>query len=198
MHSHALDVSLLVRLWVEIKMNRITSWCIKSASLWGCELKYYFKRTGRALGMVSLLVRLWVEILTAYHSEKLLNVSLLVRLWVEMVEKIMKEYRKKSQPPCEAVSWNEQPKTASQISELSASLWGCKLKYKKNVRDCSDACQPPCEAVSWNNKENVKDLDIFLSASLWGCELKLPAVNPETHTLPVSLLVRLWVEIQEA
>ena len=56
-------VSLFVRLWVEIQISG-RQWCrIRSASSWGCELKWpdivpVFWRI-----LVSLFVRLWVEIL---------------------------------------------------------------------------------------------------------------------------------------
>ena len=100
----------------------------KSASLWGCELKY------RCLGY-------WLELIT---------VSLLVRLWVEIWKILQQYYRKEGQPPCEAVSWNGitrnsilsvavsllvrlwveiHLKVLYMVIQLSASLWGCELKF---------------------------------------------------------------------
>ena len=82
---------------------------------------------------------------------------------------------------------------------LSASLWGCELKYEdilfgfrceavsllvrlwvemifaKTAR-LTDCSQPPCEAVSWNSQGRVYSKSASLSASLWGCELKCPVM----------------------
>ena len=147
-----------------------------SASLWGCELKYILIHFNFPRLLVSLLVRLWVEICDGFYAVNTSLVSLLVRLWVEITLNIPQASYSNSQPPCEAVSWNvmlANPK----LNELqSASLWGCELKYK--IWKVNPPCcfsQPPCEAVSWNN------LPIRLF-----------------HFLPVSLLVRLWVEIKTA
>ena len=151
----AAAVSLLVRLWVEItsgtrpfqKQKRqppceAVSWNfnqtitatgrIRSASLWGCELKcsrsrlhilHYSQPPCEAvswnpfLGLnltsaeVSLLVRLWVEMhMPLIHSSCNL-VSLLVRLWVEMI-----------------------PLLSHGRSGKSASLWGCELKLSWAVK----------------------------------------------------------------
>ena len=55
--------------------------------------------------------------------------------------------------------------------------------------------QPPCEAVSWNTA-NIRILTSFeSSASLWGCELKCVKKQKYLLEIWVSLLVRLWVEI---
>ena len=58
-------------------------------------------------------------------------------------------------------------------SVVSASLWGCELKYR-----------------SLQQQRTWKE-----SASLWGCELKCGSYAIGLCGLPVSLLVRLWVEI---
>ena len=101
---------------------------------------------------------------------------------------------------------------------MSASSWGCELKYSINYRDshCS-FCQPLREAVSWNNEYTQKATPadksasswgcelkckygiVFfrqsLSASSWGCELKYESNQNSLVQSPVSLFVRLWVEI---
>ena len=120
-----------------------------SASLWGCELKFWPCYGSYPSVSVSLLVRLWVEIHPGLKAREIAPVSLLVRLWVEM---------------CRPSDRHVYP--------LSASLWGCELKWQTGGRT----------AGKWT------------SASLWGCELKWckSVQKPKTG---VSLLVRLWVEI---
>ena len=56
-------VSLLVRLWVEMFLRGFSNFDYLSASLWGCELKWFSSAVIRSTSDVSLLVRLWVEIL---------------------------------------------------------------------------------------------------------------------------------------
>ena len=80
------------------------------------------------------------------------------------------------QPPCEAVSWNN-------------------FRFTPALLSCG---QPPCEAVSWNTNIPRSMPCEALSASLWGCELKLLRILPLSVLSPVSLLVRLWVEIRQA
>ena len=101
---------------------------------------------------VSLLVRLWVEITALQNLHPCLHVSLLVRLWVEIsiYHHLLSNV------------W------------LSASLWGCELKYLR---------------INYNVIKSW-------SASLWGCELKCDTVLLLLMTYHVSLLVRLWVEIR--
>ena len=166
-------VSLLVRLWVEI------SSIISDASSTPCQppceaVSWNTRISGQAerLNDVSLLVRLWVEIFLVSIPFSFLIVSLLVRLWVEM----------------------HRTDIAAEDGR-SASLWGCELKLKYDQR-FSDVCtgQPPCEAVSWNS--------IFLTISIvrprqppceavsWNTMLSIGKM-----WAPVSLLVRLWIEI---
>ena len=102
-------VSLLVRLWVEMPYRLNHNLHTQSASLWGCELKYHPFRVYMGRLYVSLLVRLWVEINIHTTLERL----------------------PLCQPPCEAVSWNNDSET--------------------NVYTLD--CQPPCEAVSWNRRK---------------------------------------------
>ena len=120
-----------------------------SASLWGCELKCYIyfdtwkgKQCQPPCEAVS-----WNAFVATVNCGK--TVSLLVRLWVEII--------------CMAVR---------NISVVSASLWGCELKYSTVLYRYTGWSQPPCEAVSWNFNTG-------------GCD----------ENRNVSLLVRLWVEI---
>ena len=77
------------------------------------------------------------------------------------------------QPPCEAVSWN------------AVAIRG---QY-------GATSQPPCEAVSWNAIISCNNKVDTSSASLWGCELKYLLIGSGGSRWVVSLLVRLWVEI---
>ena len=55
-------VSLFVRLWVEIAVDILVPPAQKSASSWGCELKFCCISVCDLFCVVSLFVRLWVEI----------------------------------------------------------------------------------------------------------------------------------------
>ena len=123
----------------------------------------------------------------------------------------------KSQPPCEAVSWNILSPIAEKVRSKSASLWGCELKslsYLMTGKEDRSASlwgcelksypsvfplfqlrQPPCEAVSWNDLIIYGTFRLCVSASLWGCELKCVVQQQSESCDAVSLLVRLWVEI---
>ena len=102
-------------------------------------------------------------------------------------------------------------------AEWSASLWGCELKSSQNTAKSQEFGQPPCEAVSWNCWDIYKATPDIPSASLWGCELKYyendgfgsldsqPPCEAVSWNIDsdrvlvesaVSLLVRLWVEIE--
>ena len=76
----------------------------------------------------------------------------------------------------------------------SASSWGCELKYEKSFRSIENHSQPPREAVSWNKKKDWKGLGKI-------SQPPREAVSWNIHMLArnyfdfVSLLVRLWVEI---
>ena len=142
-------VSLLVRLWVEITAPGSVGQTGKSASLWGCELKFH-------------------EVILDEHVAcqppcEAVSWNMEARKERDMI------YR---QPPCEAVSWNMgrvRGYTADRIvsllvrlwvemgncmgtpaSQTSASLWGCELKYP------------------WETSTLIRTR----SASLCGCELK--------------------------
>ena len=102
-------------------------------------------------------------------------------------------------------------------AEWSASLWGCELKSSQNTAKSQEFGQPPCEAVSWNCWDIYQATPDIPSASLWGCELKYyendgfgsldsqPPCEAVSWNIDsdrvlvesaVSLLVRLWVEIE--
>ena len=165
------NVSLLVRLWVEILLPTALKSAVRRQP--PCEAVSWniWFWLCCCSSTVSLLVRLWVEIIFCHHYTMLRFVSLLVRLWVEICNLTTIIWNIICQPPCEAVSWNVI------ASFLTASKEG----------------QPPCEAVSWNSfsMASFTSLDVSLlvrlwvempvvadlnirhsSASLWGCELK--------------------------
>ena len=99
-------VSLFVRLWVEIQISG-RQWCrIRSASSWGCELKYDDVSAYGEFDWVSLFVRLWVEMSSVCVVFIFAFVSLFVRLWVEI--------------QISGRQW---------CRIRSASSWGCELKY---------------------------------------------------------------------
>ena len=166
-----------------------------SASLWGCELKWDNVQGQGLCSCVSLLVRLWVEIRFFANKFKWYLVSLLVRLWVEIYLAVVS-----SRFPWSASLWGCELKLVTgysfNLQEESASLWGCELKSCVSNRFLYLIGQPPCEAVSWNIRWQCSFWCCFPSASLWGCELKYRenVITDEQHF--VSLLVRLWVEME--
>ena len=123
------------------------------------------------------------------------TVSLLVRLWVEISIHQFIAYAISRQPPCEAVSWNVLSDCVLLLLLSSASLWGCELK-------CVCVSSSECffqSASLWGCELKYRSLQQQRtwkeSASLWGCELKCGSYAIGLCGLPVSLLVRLWVEI---
>ena len=125
-----------------------------SASSWGCELKFYYitiaswRRDGQPLREA---------------------VSWNIRCSKCVIIKL-------SQPLREAVSWNGICVELWIDFLMSASSWGCELKY-----------YPSSTALS-----SVQ------SASSWGCELKLKHVPQHLSKEVVSLFVRLWVEMDSS
>ena len=118
-----------------------------------------------------------------------------MRLWVE----ILRLFHLYHYIPSASL-WGCELKYTAYITPVasywSASLWGCELKYNVIILIIQHLCQPPCEAVSWNNLFYCFHGLPLLSASLWGCELKY-FFHSQTALFPyVSLLVRLWVEIE--
>ena len=144
-----------------------------SASLWGCELKYDTWDSGNEIPVVSLLVRLWIEIFGLSSDCPQSMVSLLVRLWIEMPARTGRV----PTGPLSASLWGCELKYGTKKKNgsgtQSASLWGCELKYIVCINSGGIQCQPPCEAVNWN---------FFTPSSL-------------ALSRMVSLLVRLWIEM---
>ena len=143
-------VSLFVRLWVEMTI-RIPFPVLsnRSASSWGCELKY----------------------ICLIHISWTVPVSLFVRLWVEinMPQYIHDGSQSASSWGCELklISVNHVPPFFQ-----SASSWGCELKYSLPEMQVLNNRQPLREAVSWNLVAPLTLIEPFSSASSWGCELK--------------------------
>ena len=169
------DVSLFVRLWVEINpfyekesresrqpLREAVSWNgwnafttsmgIASASSWGCELKC-----------------------RSYRGVK----------------------RPRRQPLREAVSWNVYLIIIVHCSDSSASSWGCELKYYENYTGSIAG------AVSLFVRLWVEILRqmwwswtmiVSLFVRLW---VEIIQENKNYRELTVSLFVRLWVEMLE-
>ena len=100
------SVSLLVRLWVEITVDYLSPLSAVVSLLVRLWVEILRGATKMELDKVSLLVRLWVEITTPKLTYTNNAVSLLVRLWVEMSDNTHPNSNYQGQPPCEAVSWN--------------------------------------------------------------------------------------------
>ena len=144
----------------------------RSASSWGCELKYHSRCS------------------TVFHRRQPLREAVSWNFWEE------RRFRpERSQPLREAVSWNNNIQFLMCYWILSASSWGCELK-------CQFSTNPHAvpgvslfvrlwvemwlsgSAVCWPS-----------SASSWGCELKCAKFLYGFNGIIVSLFVRLWVEI---
>ena len=217
--GHPDDVSLLVRLWVE--MSWAFSWGSVLSRQPPCEAVSWntLNRRRRSLQVVSLLVRLWVEmsIMSLFMVFPMPSAS----LWgCEL--KCLQFFR--SVMPCRSASlWGcelkyqhtERPEHRQSVSLLvrlwvemlcgvswlpshqrSASLWGCELKSLL-LKCCflSRCCQPPCEAVSWNNNiinNFLPPTCVSLLVRLW---VEIDWDSRKSPHIAVSLLVRLWVEI---
>ena len=166
----------------------------KSASLWGCELKclevIVFEASicqppCEAVSWNNFLPVVYINISRQPPCEAV--------SWNACVSP--PRNASSSQPPCEAVSWNALYGLVLKIVLSSASLWGCELKYivtKKRDLWHWSASLWGCELKyrSLQQQRTWKE-----SASLWGCELKCGSYAIGLCGLPVSLLVRLWVEI---
>ena len=166
-------VSLLVRLWVEITGLPKYSESPPSASLWGCELKcnasswHTFMTRQPPCEAVS-----WNMAERNRSAQSRSQPPCEAVSWND-ISHFMSDLVT-SQPPCEAVSWNYSIKNGITRKASSASLWGCELKFYNNNWKNRNHRQPPCEAVSWNHLKGKK-------VKYWS----------------VSLLVRLWVEMNE-
>ena len=188
-----LNVSLLVRLWVEMLNTLENTELSTSASSWGCELKC---------------------IKNCHHITPLSQPPREAVSWNKPINSDL-GYNIR-QPPREAVSWNTgncrtcftytvsllvrlwveiriSPRLANS-SQPSASSWGCELKWFETNLMWVMSCQPPREAVSWNEPRNAKKTKgtVSLLVRLW-VEMLYRACSWWWNN--VSLLVRLWVEI---
>ena len=186
-------VSLLVRLWVEIlhknkcnpKAWSASSWGCElkfhstypptnksqSASSWGCELKYI---PFRILLILTLSASSWgCELKFKWDCYCDWNCGQPPREAVSWNAHIMQTiWHWQRQPPREAVSWNSITYTPYLRHIVSASSWGCELKYflaKQGAEFQSSASSWGCELkyVMDNGKTTKQP-----SASSWGCELK--------------------------
>ena len=166
-------VSLLVRLWVEMLTGKWPP--VWRTSQPPCEAVSWNPLKPRAIriscSQPPCEAVSWNTII-ALKRLKAQNVSLLVRLWVEMcfTASVIRSASSASLWGCELKSSEF---CTFSVSSSSASLWGCELKYQH--------CFP--------RKRGVR------SASLWGCELKYDDNSPTVLPDYVSLLVRLWVEM---
>ena len=176
-------------------MENLPNIYVRSASLWGCELKYvgYICRC-----LINRSASLWgCELKSLSDSKKIvLNpsaslwgcelkcvrtlffansymVSLLVRLWVEILN-------------CNAFIY-------APFVSLLVRLWV--EIYKEENHGKKKESQPPCEAVSWNIKCSNHRLVVRRQPP---CEAV--SWNDNSAVISkldgVSLLVRLWVEIR--
>ena len=121
----------------------------RSASSWGCELKYRdCQGTSEQIGQPPREAVSWnIYVIGVFLSR---IVSLLVRLWVEIPVRLIFWFHVGRQPPREAVSWNLvstfiSPYTSGQPPREAVS-WNEDIESKFLL----DSCQPPREAVSWN------------------------------------------------
>ena len=167
-------VSLFVRLWVEMIYKKYKTKQEKSASSWGCELKF---RNGHwhamdhrqplreavswnnglsATGVnqvVSLFVRLWVEMQQINMHSHWPLVSLFVRLWVEMISCL--GFPSSSRVSLFVRLWVEMeqmklwnfPDPVSLFVRLWVEMTLVMKKMPGSMR------QPLREAVSWNINE---------------------------------------------
>ena len=146
-----------------------TCWCIVSASLWGCELKFlmlpvlhYSLNRQPPCEAVS-----WN--MTQGQISEDNTVSLLVRLWVEIPCFTKPNNDGLCQPPCEAVSWNKSESSYKISLPCQPPCEAVSWNATRSVIPFSSPCQPPCEAVSWNGAAAGDCGRCSGSASLWGC-----------------------------
>ena len=214
--STRFDVSLLVRLWVEMNCSGSGAYLDSSASLWGCELKYpdlsFMKNRIASASLwgcelksyhfsqhttdrpVSLLVRLWVEIPSVVSKRRRYSVSLLVRLWVEI--RIFVHRFSQILVSLLVRLWVEMMhRTLKSVSMMSASLWGCELKCGSYA---IGLCGLPVSLLVrlWVeiqlSSKHLKFAWVSLLVRLW---VEIPPRGSPSPPHAVSLLVRLWVEI---
>ena len=175
------------------ELNQLTD---KSASSWGCELKY--------------LMRSWCSLLISSASSWGCELKCLYHVLLGRCAR--------RQPLREAVSWNVIADVAcvpEEFVSLFVRLW---VEMRSLLRIPLESLvslfvrlwveivfpgihpfriggQPLREAVSWNIQGPRYYRWRFSSASSWGCELKSPLTCNDLVSYCVSLFVRLWVEM---
>ena len=165
-----------------------------SASLWGCELKFYWKLQifrkqlsaslwGCELKCSTLpwsclrmdpSASLWgCELKSCYYLIEAAKemVSLLVRLWVEILLHFFQDLPGHCQPPCEAVSWNLSFSFVMYLAAVSllVRLWvEISISYSSLL-----LCAVSLLVRLWVEIPlSIRKTSVSSSASLWGCELK--------------------------
>ena len=155
----------------------------RSASSWGCELKYGSIRTGKSKKTSASSWGCELKYHNGTFTHTGIVVSLFVRLWVEISRAIFHVKHSGRQPLREAVSWNacyhepqyeqtvslfvrlwvemNQSRKNYQTETTSASSWGCELKYGHCYGRRRNTSQPLREAVSWNINSRPRDTRYF-------------------------------------
>ena len=143
-------VSLFVRLWVEMHYQFSEQKKLVSASSWGCELKWMISSFCETCSHSQPLREAvsWNSFsgnkLSFNHGQPLREaVSWNVTILIVVLFAI-------SQPLREAVSWNTIIGKRTKKHLLSASSWGCELKWSIEELGNEQEGQPLREAVSWN------------------------------------------------
>ena len=145
-----MDVSLFVRLWVEI-MNLAVFRRLRECQPLREAVSWNIQRTNYRNNCLCQPLREAVSWNTG-ETETLKDLGVSASSW-----------------GCELKSFY---KEVSLIWPMSASSWGCELKFQKVRRQAWTQCQPLREAVSWNANWDCNALVFCMSASSWGCELK--------------------------
>ena len=213
-----LSVSLLVRLWVEISADsalfgavsrqppcEAVSWnacslvivitSVQSASLWGCELKCVINQKETLVFRQPPCEA--VSWNAPYHCKHIL---LLCQPPCEAVSWNFflpcSQPPFWCQPPCEAVSWNSEAHIRPEIQGRQPPCEAVSWNITRSAALLRSESQPPCEAVSWNKffLNTIKNKPVSLLVRLW---VEMTLWNIRSEESPVSLLVRLWVEIAE-
>ena len=147
-----------------------------------------------ALIAVSLLVRLRVEISNVYVFQESSPVSLLVRLRVEITS-CQCTFSSSSVSLLVRLRVEILLAHQGQFQELSASSWGCELKFTGILLKVYFWRQPPREAASWNNTLDVNVAILLRQPPREAASWNAYDTGEKVEDL-VSLLVRLRVEMK--
>ena len=159
-------------MWVEMRLIvKNLSVKARSSSSWGCELKWFGDKFGKARKAVILFVRMWVEMYirccfrvylrhplredvswNSIATERVsgIKVILFVRMWVEIPYQLhlCNTFWSSSSWGCELKYWNSK---SGRKPFVSSSSWGCELKYVWSIISWDRRqCHPLREDVSWN------------------------------------------------